>query len=555
MPRPQKSPVVDLQDLIWREFNRTKKAMTSRFSNGTDLVIEPGDRIIIPKQLEFLKSMYQYDAVLYGGAAGSGKTYILIWALVLILIKLAKDFEKRGIKQIPRVVLFSSTYQMLEDRHVKEIPNYLPDWFGKMYSSKPPEYHLCEELGSGQLLFRNLQDPSAYKSVQFAAIAFDEITENEEWVFNEIMIRKRFSYVDHIPVLAATNPTGVGRSWVHEKFVGKDAIKAKYIEEFDHWTKGYHYIQALPTDNPTLSKEYYAELHQKPPHLRDAYLYGSWDAFSGQIYHLKPEVHRFSRHMHIPDEWPRYRGIDKGVGHPTVCLWAAADFDGNLWIYREYSITGENALYHKPRIAKLSGIEFEGVDDVQVKGRVPDREEIYAATVGDPEMWRSAHTGMEDITWREVFNDDKDDWGSFDMIKAKITDVNEGLDDLHLGFSWEETWKDDENSVARRIITRPPRIRISEDCEYTWRSVTNAVRDERNPEKLKKYQGTYSPGNGDDELKTLMMIFRAAIEGKVGKAGNEVSEEYRRRRSGQKSNKRESKIWMPPSKSKNVSWA
>lgn len=536
--------------------------MNSGFSNGKVLIIKPGDRIIIPKQVEFIESLYKYDAVLYGGAAGSGKTYILIWALVLICIKLSAEFKKRGIKQIPRVVLFSNTYRELEDRHIKELPNYLPEWLGDLYrGTTSVEYRLKEEYGGGQILFRNLQDPSAYKSVQFAAIAFDEITEIEKWVFDEIMIRKRFSYVEHIPVLAATNPTGIGRGWVFDSFVSKESVKPKYIEEFDYWTKGYHFIQALPTDNPTLSKQYWAELHEKPPELRDAYLYGRWDAFQGQIYSLKPEVHRFSRNMEIPAEWPRYRAIDKGVAHPTCCLWGAVDFNGGLWIYREYAVTGQDALWHKPKIAKLSGARFEGMESVDVLGNtrflyshggVPDDEENYIATVGDPEMWRDGHTGMEDISWEEVLNQ-KDEYGSLDMTRAKVSDVNKGLDDLTAGFAWEEKWINDDVGVARRLITRPPRIHISEDCEYTWKSVTNVSRDEHNPNKIKKYNGVYSPGEGDDELKCLMMMFRAINKVTATDAAIQ-HQRYLARRSGKQYSAAESRRFAP-TRSKGIGWA
>jgi len=553
-----------IRDYIWPAFNRTDKNMYSRLSNGKDYLIRPGERIIIPKQAEFLESMYKYDAVLYGGAAGSGKTYILIWALVLILIKLAKVFQKqresgmKNVPDVPRVVLFSSTYSMLEDRHVKEIGNYLPKWFGTMYGSKPPEFHLCDFLGGGQLLFRNLSDPDAYKSVQFAAIAFDEITENEEYVFEEIMIRKRFTGVSHIPVIAATNPTGPGRAWVHEKFVNeKTKVMPEYIEEFDYHTKGYHYIQALPTDNPTLSKAYYATLKQRKPALRDAMLYGRWDTFQGQIYNLQPSVHRFSRSMDIPDEWPKFRAIDKGVAHPTVCLWGAVDFEGDLWIYREYSVTGQDAVWHKPRIAKLSGVRFQGEDEVQVLARCPSRPEVYASTVGDPEMWRHGHTGMGDIAWREVFNDDKDEYGPFNMTRAKVSKVNEGLDDLQVGFSFDEQWEVRDDGTRKRIITRYPRIHISEDCECTWQSVTNASYDDRDPEKMKKYQGTYGPGQGDDELKALMMMWRSAVQGKLGKEGDEIDAGYEARRDGKVLERnRQPKIWLPANyKKRETSWA
>jgi phage terminase large subunit-like protein len=37
----------------------------------------------------------------------------------------------------------------------------------------------------------------------------------------------------------------------------------------------------------------------------------------------------------IPEEWPRFRGVDFGIDHPTVCLWGALGDDHTLYIYRE----------------------------------------------------------------------------------------------------------------------------------------------------------------------------------------------------------------------------
>ena len=37
----------------------------------------------------------------------------------------------------------------------------------------------------------------------------------------------------------------------------------------------------------------------------------------------------------IPRDWPRYLAIDFGYTNPFVCLWAAKDTDGRLFIYRQ----------------------------------------------------------------------------------------------------------------------------------------------------------------------------------------------------------------------------
>lgn len=496
-------------DLIWPLRNRTKKNMVSYWSDGTPFIIKPGERIFIPKQWEFINSMYDYNAVLYGGAAGSGKSYILLWSLILILRKLAGQ----GIKN-PRVVLFNQTYNDAIDRHINELPNYFPTWLGTIYESKPPEFHLCDEWGGGAILFRNLQKPDQYKSVQFGAIAFDEITENEEHIFDTILLRKRFPGVTHIPVLAATNPTGPGRSWVHRKFVDPTTREQAGVnneildvngEPFKY--KGFHFIKALPTDNPTLTPDYLDELSRKPEKIRKAYFEGSWEAFEGQFFDLIQELHQFDGEMEIDEGWRFYRAIDAGYGHPTVCLWGAVDYDGDLWIFREYSVTGHDAVYHKKHIAEMSS------------------EDKYVRTVGDPKMWGGDHSVSTNKTWREVFNNDKDGVGSFNMVKAKASLREQRWDAMITAFGYDFEWQHHEDGTKSRKVNRFPNVRISTNCPLTWKSLTSRSHDDKNPDVIKKSQGLYKPGEGDDETDTLSYMLMS-VSGKFGTA--EKSPSYER---------------------------
>ena len=67
-----------------------------------------------PKQKEFLRAVKQNIYTLYGGAAGGGKSYILRWGLVWLLIDW---FIQTGIKGI-RVGLFWEDFPSLYERQI-----------------------------------------------------------------------------------------------------------------------------------------------------------------------------------------------------------------------------------------------------------------------------------------------------------------------------------------------------------------------------------------------------------------------------------------------------
>ena len=79
-----------------------------------------------PKQKEFLNTVRDNKYILYGGAAGGGKSYVLRWCLVWLLIDW---YIKTGLKGI-RVGLFCEDYPSLDDRQISKIKMEFPEWLG-----------------------------------------------------------------------------------------------------------------------------------------------------------------------------------------------------------------------------------------------------------------------------------------------------------------------------------------------------------------------------------------------------------------------------------------
>ena len=212
------------------------------------------------KQKEFLRAVKQNIYTLYGGAAGGGKSYILRWGLIWLLIDW---FIKTGIKGI-RVGLFCEDYPSLDDRQISKIKMEFPEWLGT-YKESNHEFTLNDELGGGVICFRNLDKPSKYLSSEFAAIAIDELTLNSRDVFDFLRMRLRWTGISDTKLIAATNPGGKGHMWVKDLFIDRN-----FTKEMQPFADKIAYIQARASDNPHLSQSYIDALNTLPEKLRKA---------------------------------------------------------------------------------------------------------------------------------------------------------------------------------------------------------------------------------------------------------------------------------------------
>ncbi len=164
-----------------------------------------------PKQRKALLTIKRNKYTLYGGAMYGGKSYLLRWALVGLLIHY---YRKYGFKRV-QAGLFCEDYPTLKQRQLSKISLEFPKWLGTRHADHK-DYGNCfildEQYGGGVLMFLNLDKPEKYDSAEFAAIGVDELTKNKEQVFT--VLRRRLRWTDakskkHIPdckFIAGTNP-------------------------------------------------------------------------------------------------------------------------------------------------------------------------------------------------------------------------------------------------------------------------------------------------------------------------------------------------------------
>ena len=282
------------------------------------------------------------NEVLYGGAAGGGKTKALIM-----------DALFRGLTwPNTTAVVFRRTYQELEDTDIKEALASYPQELAK-YNAGRHEFKL---VNGSKILFRHCEheaDRFNYSGIEIQFLYFDELTSFEQSVYDFLKTRLRAKKsLGVVPIVrSASNPGNIGHGWVKKMFV--DAGPYMSIQEQQIYSETLHktrvirtqYIPALATENPFITDDYIFELEQKPEALRNALLHGDWDSFEGQVFveFVNDEKHYRDRKwthviepFDIPLSWPRYMSFDHGYSRPFSVGWWAVDPEGRVYRYKEW---------------------------------------------------------------------------------------------------------------------------------------------------------------------------------------------------------------------------
>lgn len=295
-----------------------------------------------PTQKQRLFHESAANEVLYGGAAGGGKSKAIVMDALARCLKYPKS----------RAYIFRRTYRELEDTIIAEALASYPREVAA-YNVGRHEMAVCN---GSKICFRHcasVADMYAYAGAEIHWLYFDELTSFEREIYEFIKTRLRAKKaLGLVPVVrSASNPGNIGHGWVKAYFVDAgpyyERITHEIRSEALHESKLFttQYIPALPTDNPHITKDYIYELERKDPNLRRALLFGDWDAFEGQAF---PDIvndpngykTRIRTHIiepfNIPPNWARVFSFDFGYSKPFSCGWWAVSPDGTAFRYREW---------------------------------------------------------------------------------------------------------------------------------------------------------------------------------------------------------------------------
>ncbi|MDJ0342278.1 phage terminase large subunit [Streptomyces sp. H10-C2] len=267
------------------------------------------------------------DDVLYGGAAGGGKS------VAIVMEGLRACARHPGM----RVLLVRRTYDELAESVFPVLAKF---GYGASLGAhwNGSERELRFPNGS---LFRfrymeNLVDASRRQGGQYQLLLVDEATLMPPGVV-DILKFERLRSDGTVPVIgtrSTCNPGGPSHAQVKARYIDGTAHGQHTVADDQGLTV--RFVQAKATDNPHLDAGYAKRLNAIPdPQRRAAMRDGDWDQFAGMMF---PEW-RHERHtlepIALPATWRRYNGIDWGYTAPWCVLWGAIDEDRRVWIYRE----------------------------------------------------------------------------------------------------------------------------------------------------------------------------------------------------------------------------
>jgi hypothetical protein len=287
----------------------------------------------------------EYEAF-FGGAAGGGKSDCLV-------IEALRQVNVPNYKAL----ILRKTYPMLREL-IDKSRWYYPQ------ACKKARYNGTEHywtFPSGAKIYfgnvRNTTFKTDYQGQQYDFIGFDELTHFtfDEYIY--FMSRNRPSGPGTVCYVRATgNPGGIGHQWVKQRFVTAATPGTKIVGDVEVETpageklkmkRSRVFIPSRVFDNQKLldnNPNYLANLASLPWAERQSLLYGSWDAFQGQVFCEWRNAHEHyqdQRWTHvidpfeIPKHWEIIRSYDWGFARPFSVGWTAVSETGRMFRVRE----------------------------------------------------------------------------------------------------------------------------------------------------------------------------------------------------------------------------
>lgn len=304
--------------------------------------------------------------VLFGGAAGGGKSYAL-------LADPMRFFHNKN---------FSGLIVRKSIDELRELKWKSRELYPKAFpGAKFQEVSSSWRFPSGAILWMSYlerdEDVLRYQGLSFTWIGFDELTHwSSPFAWDYLFSRLRSTDPElarNLSMRATSNPGGPGHGWVKRMFIDPSppghAFDAQDIETGVTlvYPEGHplagdplfkrRFIPAKVSDNPYLWDDgiYERNLLALPEDRRRQLLEGDWGVADGAAFsEFRTSIHTCEP-FNIPSHWKRFRSCDWGYSsrQQTAIHWFAIAPDDTLYVYREKIVNQMTAREVAQMILKI----------------------------------------------------------------------------------------------------------------------------------------------------------------------------------------------------------
>lgn len=272
--------------------------------------------------------------ILYGGAAGGGKSYLLRTSAIRWVSKVS------GIQ----VYLFRRTLPDLRDNHLRG-PTAFQVMLAPYLESGHVKYKQQEnefEFWTGGIIHLcycdSENDVEKYRGAEIHVLLPDELTHFTEYQYRFLRARCRVAglkipeeYKGMLPrIEAASNPGSIGHAWVKRTFISPQPPMQIWKTPPDEGGMLRQFIPAKLSDNKVLLSEdpEYADRLRGlgSDSLIRAMLDGDWNIIAGAAFEkLRRDVHCIEP-FDPPETWTVFGSLDWGSTRPySYILWCVSD--------------------------------------------------------------------------------------------------------------------------------------------------------------------------------------------------------------------------------------
>ncbi len=286
---------------------------------------DPFSLKVTPLQYRFMTA--SEDEILFGGAAGGGKSYGQLADALWYALR------------------YPGSRQLLLRRTLPELENSLIRTALAMYPGALYHYISSKHTGvfaNGSLLdfgyCDSERDVYRYQSAEYDVIRFDELTHFTESMYLYLMSRLRGATPYPRQMKSTTNPGGLGHDWVKRRFVEPAPPDTPISDPLG----SRRFIPARVQDNRFLmagDPNYVNRLQRLPEQERRALLEGDWDLCEGRFFSAWDRQQHVCEPFAIPDHWRRFFAMDYGLDM-LAGLFIAEDEQGFFYVYQEVYESG-----------------------------------------------------------------------------------------------------------------------------------------------------------------------------------------------------------------------